>query len=175
MVTISCPFRNRVSGRSWTIGASTRRPSWSTPSTSWVSRGSSGSGSSKGSVTAAVSRRYSRAALKLGARTAMRNPLARRPGVPEPSRDPRPGRTPRRGGPGVLGWPQRIVVGAVVAVLLGWVLLFYVMAPKLPDPRELRAQSEQPTITVLAADGSVLARRGTEGGGFIDSYESSPW
>ena len=105
----------------------------------------------------------------------MRNPLARRPGVPEPSRDPRPGGTPRRGGPGVLGWLQRIVVGAVVAVLLGWVLLFYVFAPKLPDPRELRAQSEQPTITVLAADGSVLARRGTEGARFIELGEISPW
>src|SRR3954451_20292585 len=105
----------------------------------------------------------------------MRNPLARRPGVPEPSRDPRPGGTPRRDGPGVLGWAQRIVVGAVVAVLLGWVLLFYVFAPKLPDPRELRAQSEQPTITVLAADGSVLARRGTEGARFIALGEISPW
>ena len=105
----------------------------------------------------------------------MRNPLARRPGVPEPSRDPRPGGTPRRGGPGVLGWLQRLVVGGVVAVLLGWVLLFYVFAPKLPDPRELRAQSEQPTITVLAADGSVLARRGTEGARFIELGEISPW
>src|SRR5947209_3573785 len=105
----------------------------------------------------------------------MRNPLARRPGVPEPSRDPRPGGTPRRDGPGILGWAQRIVVGGVVAVLLGWVLLFYVMAPKLPDPRELRAQSEQPTITVLAGDGSVLARRGTEGARFIELGEISPW
>ena len=105
----------------------------------------------------------------------MRNPLARRPGVPEPSRDPRPGGSPRRGGPGVLGWLQRLVVGGVVAVLLGWVLLFYVFAPKLPDPRELRAQSEQPTITVLAADGSVLARRGTEGARFIELGEISPW
>src|SRR6266851_5127856 len=44
MVTISCPLRNSVSGRSTTTDVSTGRPSWSMPLTRRVSRGSSGSG-----------------------------------------------------------------------------------------------------------------------------------
>jgi penicillin-binding protein 1A len=61
-----------------------------------------------------------------------------------------------------------------VAGLVAWVLLFYVMAPSLPDPRELRRQSAQPTITVLAADGSVLARRGAQGARFVELGDISP-
>ena len=102
----------------------------------------------------------------------MRNLPTRRPGVPEP---PRQQRDRRPSGPGLLGWVQRITVGVVLAGLVGWVLLFYVFAPELPDPRELRAESEQPTITVLASDGSTLARRGTRGARYVELEEISPF
>jgi penicillin-binding protein 1A len=104
----------------------------------------------------------------------MRNPPTRRPGQPEPPRRDRD-QAARRDGPGVLGWLQRLFVGGALAALVGWVLLFYVFAPQLPDPRELRRQSSQPTVTVLAADGSVLARRGAEGARFVELPEISPW
>ncbi len=78
------------------------------------------------------------------------------------------------GGPGILGWLQRIAIGTAVAGLVAWVLLFYVMAPELPDPRELRRQSAQATITVLAEDGSVLARRGAQGARFVELGDISP-
>lgn len=100
----------------------------------------------------------------------MANPLRRPGGPPDPPRvDPR-----RPHGPGFLGWLGRIAVGAVVLGLSGWVVLFYLMAPGLPDPGELRRQSRQATITVLAADGSVLARRGAEGARFVELAEISP-
>jgi penicillin-binding protein 1A len=102
----------------------------------------------------------------------MRNLPTRRPGMPEP---PRQQRERRPSGPGLLGWLQRLTVGAVLAGLIGWVLLFYVFAPELPDPRELRAESEQPTITVLASDGSTLARRGTRGARYVELKEISPF
>jgi penicillin-binding protein 1A len=92
--------------------------------------------------------------------------------MPEP---PRQQRERRPSGPGLLGWLQRLTVGAVLAGLIGWVLLFYVFAPELPDPRELRAESEQPTITVLASDGSTLARRGTRGARYVELKEISPF
>jgi penicillin-binding protein 1A len=102
----------------------------------------------------------------------MRNLPTRRPGMPEP---PRQQRERRPSGPGLLGWLQRLAVGAVLAGLIGWVLLFYVFAPELPDPRELRVESEQPTITVLASDGSTLASRGTRGARYVELKEISPF
>jgi len=48
------------------------------------------------------------------------------------------------------------------------------MAPKLPDTAELFRESSQAKVTVLAADGSVLAVRGSSGARFVQLDEISP-
>ena len=58
---------------------------------------------------------------------------------------------------------RRIVDGAALVAVLGllaWSLLFIAFAPDLPDTTKIWRQDSSPTIFVLAADGSDLARRG---------------
>ena len=71
----------------------------------------------------------------------------------------------------LLSWlPGLLVVG-----LAAWVVLFVAMAPKLPDTNELFAESEQAKVTVIAADGSTIAVRGSNGARFVALPEMSPW
>jgi penicillin-binding protein 1A len=79
---------------------------------------------------------------------------------------------PRRG-------PLARVLGFLPALLLlglvGWVVLFAVMAPQLPDTRELYRESRQAKVSVVAADGRVIAVRGATGERFVQIGEISPW
>ena len=90
--------------------------------------------------------------------------------MPAKVRRPIPPR-PRRG-------LARRLVGRLPALLLiglvAWVVLFVVMAPRLPDTAELFADSAQAKVTVLAADGVPIAVRGG-GGGVVPLSEISPW
>ena len=71
----------------------------------------------------------------------------------------------------LLGWlPGLLLVG-----LAAWVVLFVAMAPRLPDTNELFAESEQAKVTVIAADGSTIAVRGSNGARFVALSEMSPW
>jgi penicillin-binding protein 1A len=71
----------------------------------------------------------------------------------------------------LLGWlPALLLVG-----LAAWVVLFLAMAPRLPDTDELFAESEQAKVTVIAADGSTLAVRGSNGARFVTLSDMSPW
>jgi penicillin-binding protein 1A len=69
--------------------------------------------------------------------------------------------------------------GLLPAVLLlglgAWVALFVVMAPQLPDTRELYRESRQAKVSVLAADGRLIAVRGATGQRFVQLGEISPW
>ncbi|MCX8101555.1 MAG: PBP1A family penicillin-binding protein [Geminicoccaceae bacterium] len=62
----------------------------------------------------------------------------------------------------------------LVLMLLGWAALFLLIAPELPDTDTLFADSEQRTVTLLAADGGPLAERGAEGARFVGLPEIAP-
>ena len=70
------------------------------------------------------------------------------------------------------------LVGHLPALMLtglaAWVVLFVVMAPRLPDTAELFADSAQAKVTVLAADGVPIAVRGG-GGGVVPLSQISAW
>ena len=65
--------------------------------------------------------------------------------------------------------PTLLLVG-----LVAWVVLFFAMAPNLPDADALFAESRQAKVTVLAADRSVIAVRGSTGARFVQLDEISP-
>lgn len=70
------------------------------------------------------------------------------------------------------------MLGLVPALLLvglgAWVLLFVFMAPQLPDTRELFRESRQAKVSVVAADGRVIAVRGATGERFVQLEEIAP-
>ncbi|HEX6011800.1 MAG TPA: hypothetical protein VFY87_08370, partial [Geminicoccaceae bacterium] len=59
--------------------------------------------------------------------------------------------------------------------LASWVALFLVMAPRLPDTAELFRESRQAKVSVVAADGRVIAVRGSSGRSFVQLADVSPW
>ena len=83
---------------------------------------------------------------------------------PPPSRDP-------------FRWlrhARNAALAGVVLALIGWVVLFYALAPELPSLDTLRGRAQQRVVTVLADDGSVLARRGTSGARFVEYDAIAP-
>ena len=62
----------------------------------------------------------------------------------------------------------------LILALLGWVALFALYAPKLPDTDALMAQGGEPSISVLAADGTVLADGTGDGSRFVPLTAISP-
>ncbi len=58
--------------------------------------------------------------------------------------------------------------------LLGWVALFFLFAPDLPDTAELWEDAEQAKIIVLAQDDSVIDERGLKGQPFVELNEIAP-
>ena len=60
-----------------------------------------------------------------------------------------------------------LIPAAIIGLLLLWSLLFLFLAPKLPDTNELVAEARQAEITLLAADGEVLAVRGVSGRPYV--------
>ena len=94
----------------------------------------------------------------------------RRPAPPSPSPAPP---APRRRGALARFWA--LVPALLLAGLGAWALLFLAMAPQLPDTRELYAESRQAKVSVLAANGLVVAVRGASGRPFVQLDEVSPW
>ena len=65
--------------------------------------------------------------------------------------------------------------GVLTGLLLLWAAGFYLFAPELPDTDELVASSRQARVTLLAADGGILAERGVSGAPYVRLGEISPW
>lgn len=91
-------------------------------------------------------------------------------------------RSPRRPAPppppkrrGLLRRLIGLIPAALVLCLLAWAALFATMAPSLPDTRQLFQESRQAKVTVLAANGQVIAARGSDGQRFVQLSEISPW
>ncbi|MEO1017561.1 MAG: transglycosylase domain-containing protein, partial [Pseudomonadota bacterium] len=70
----------------------------------------------------------------------------------------------------MIGWiPPLLMLG-----LIGWVALFFLFAPDLPDTAELWEEAEQSKLIVLASDGSAIAERGTVGRPFVRLNQIAP-
>ncbi len=67
------------------------------------------------------------------------------------------------------------IPGILTGLLLLWAASFYLFAPELPDTDELIASSRQARVTLLAADGGILAERGATGAPYLRLGEISPW
>ena len=78
---------------------------------------------------------------------------------------------PRRG---LMRRLARLLPAIVVAMLVLWVGLFVVYAPELPDTDALFDDARQARVTLIAADGTVLAERGASGTAFVRLGEVSP-
>ena len=109
----------------------------------------------------------------VGCRASVRKVPRRQPErttLPAKVRRPIPPR-PRRG-------IARRLIGHLPALLLvglaAWVVLFFAMAPRLPDTAELLADSTEARVTVLASDGVPIAIRGG-GGQVVPLSAISPW
>ncbi len=90
------------------------------------------------------------------------------------------GRSPRRRKPQprrrarLFALLRRLAAGLLLlAVLLAGAFIW--LAPELPDPRALVERSKGVRITLLAADGAILAERGLSGRVFLRLGEISPW
>lgn len=77
--------------------------------------------------------------------------------------------------PSLLGRLWRLVPALFLLALLGWAALFAFMLPKLPDTRALYQESRQAKVSVVAADGRVIAVRGATGERFVQLAEISPF
>ncbi|MFP4127190.1 MAG: transglycosylase domain-containing protein, partial [Alphaproteobacteria bacterium] len=106
-------------------------------------------------------------------------PPRRRPTPPSRPRRRRP-KTPPPAPPSrlrvgaIARWTVRGVTTLAFAVVVGWVVLFYAYAPDLPDTDALFEQPSRPGLTFLAADGSVLGRRGAYQARLVELDEVAP-
>lgn len=73
-----------------------------------------------------------------------------------------------------LRWLLRLIPTVIVALFILWVGLFVVYAPDLPNTDALFADAEQARVTLIAADGSVLAERGSSGTAYVRLGEVAP-
>ena len=87
-----------------------------------------------------------------------------------PRRSPEPAAPRRR----PLRWLLRLVPPLIVGGFVVWVGLFILYAPDLPDTDALFADAEQARVTLIAADGSVFAERGSSGTAYVRLGEVSP-
>jgi penicillin-binding protein 1A len=71
-------------------------------------------------------------------------------------------------------WTVRGVTTAAFVGVVGWVVLFYAYAPDLPDTDALFEAPPRPGLTFLAADDSVLARRGAYQARLVQLDEVAP-
>ena len=67
------------------------------------------------------------------------------------------------------------IPGILTGLLLLWAAGFYLFVPELPDTDELIASSRQARVTLLTADGGILAERGVSGAPYVRLGEISPW
>ena len=89
-------------------------------------------------------------------RARQRRPPPASPSRPAPASPPASPRAVRRGGWHWLRWPLLIGIWGAVALAL----LLLVFAWDLPRPDSLPAATRRPSVTLLAADGSMLATQG---------------
>jgi len=73
-----------------------------------------------------------------------------------------------------LRWTARGLTTLAFVGVVGWVVLFYAYAPDLPDTDALFEAPPRPGLTFLAADDSVLARRGAYQAELVALDEISP-
>lgn len=66
---------------------------------------------------------------------------------------------------------KRVLIYGTLALGIIWVGLFLFLAPALPDLSDLRTMRKSPGITIVAADGSTLDRRGAFNGVFVSLAE----
>lgn len=66
---------------------------------------------------------------------------------------------------------KRVLIYGTLALGVIWAGLFLFLAPALPDLRDLRTMPKSPGITIVAADGSTLDRRGAFNGVFVSLRE----
>ena len=69
---------------------------------------------------------------------------------------------------------RRWFIYGILALGLIWAGLFLFLAPALPDTAELRRMRNSPGVTVVAADGSILLRRGAFNGSFVPLKDLPP-
>jgi penicillin-binding protein 1A len=62
---------------------------------------------------------------------------------------------------------KKALIYGTLALGIVWVGLFLFLAPALPDLSDLRTMRKSPGITIVAADGSTLDRRGAFNGVFV--------
>lgn len=75
-------------------------------------------------------------------------------------------------------WSRRIrrwFIYGILALGVIWAGLFLFLAPALPDTGDLRRMRKSPGVTVVAADGSILVRRGAFNGAFVSLRELPPY
>ena len=89
-------------------------------------------------------------------RARQRRPPPAKPPGPAPASPPASSRAVRRGGWHWLRWPLLIGIWGAVALAL----LLLVFAWDLPRPDSLPAATRRPSVTLLAADGAMLATQG---------------
>ncbi len=101
------------------------------------------------------------------------DPKSLKEAVPSPLRRPAPPSPPQRRG--LLARAFALLPAVLLVGLLGWTVLFFAMAPQLPDTGELYQESRQSRVNLVAADGRVIAVRGASGERFVALAEISPW
>ncbi|MCB0801405.1 MAG: transglycosylase domain-containing protein, partial [Bacteroidales bacterium] len=84
------------------------------------------------------------------------------------------GKAPAKPRRGLLRRLVRLLPALLVASLVVWVGLFVAYAPELPDTDALFNDARQARVTLIAADGTVLAERGASGTAFVQLGEVSP-
>ncbi len=84
------------------------------------------------------------------------------------------GKAPAKPRRGLFRRLVRLLPALLVASLVVWVGLFVAYAPELPDTDALFNDARQARVTLIAADGTVLAERGASGTAFVQLGEVSP-
>lgn len=77
--------------------------------------------------------------------------------------------------PGLIRRLLGIIPALFVFLLAMWVLAFALLAPSMPDTDSLVEGSTQTRITLIAADGGIIAERGVEGRAYVKLNEMSPF
>ncbi|MEZ5903759.1 MAG: transglycosylase domain-containing protein [Geminicoccaceae bacterium] len=83
------------------------------------------------------------------------------------------GKAPAKPRRGLLRRLVRLLPAFLVVSLVVWVGLFVAYAPELPDTDALFNDARQARVTLIAADGTVLAERGASGTAFVQLGEVS--
>ncbi len=96
---------------------------------------------------------------------------ARRPRNPRPPRPASPARPPRRVGRLLLRWLVLLTVWGGLA--LGLLLLFFIW--DMPRPETALAATRRPSVTLVAADGAMLATQGDLYGEQVRLRDLPPW